>query len=39
MDAPTLPSFQFMGLAGSDCTSTFGLLLRLAPLSLMGFAD
>jgi hypothetical protein len=39
MDAPTLPSFQFVRLTGSDCNRTFGLLLRPEPLSLMGLAD
>jgi len=35
---PLCQAFSSWGLAGSDCTRTFGLLLRLAPLSLMGWA-
>jgi hypothetical protein len=38
MDAPGLPSFQFMTAKREDCTRTFGLPLRRKPLSLMGFA-
>jgi hypothetical protein len=38
MDAPGLPSFQFMTAGREDCTRTSGLSLRHKPLSLMGFA-
>ena len=38
MDAPGLPSFQFMTAEREDCTRTFGLWFAAWPLSLMGFA-
>lgn len=38
MDAPGLPSFQFMTAGREDCPRTSGLSLRHKPLSLMGFA-